>query len=104
MNVGQFSVGDVQFFRTNDSLTYLPTRTTRLYQVAAGIGLAIAFGYIAILVYRAKPLGQLVDEGNSLNDIAALGAGLLALCLVTAIPFYLKQAKRPYVLMHLQRN
>jgi hypothetical protein len=39
-----------------------------------------------------------VEEGNSLNDIAAIGVGLLALGLLTAIPFYLKQAKRPYVI------
>jgi len=94
----RYWAGDVAFIEEPGLLKYWPTRSARVYQCVAAVGIALVSIFLAVLIWRAYPLSGLIDEGDGLNSLAAVFLFAFAGLLLLAVPIYLRGAKTPYIL------
>lgn len=91
-------VGTVEFLQEESTLAYWPTQGARVYQAVAAVGISIVSGYFAFVIAKNRPLGNLIGEGDSWNTAAALAFLIFSLCLLAAIPMYLRGSAVAFVL------
>ncbi len=96
-------VDKVQFEERDGQLAYRPTQGARVYQSVAALGIALVAAFFAFVFAKNKPLAGLLEQGETWNSATVIAFGLFSVCLILAIPFYLRGAARQLVLVGSKR-